>query len=122
MQGFRCYQRFAAGAVICAVLALDLKLSSLGGTAHVTQLRIDSAAKGSITKFVNKTTVEDITVPDGCEMLDSVWKQHTFYFAHYTNGNGFSASDNLQLEEILELPFKPLFCSRSATDVATLTL
>lgn len=74
MQGFRCYQRFAAGAVICAVLALDLKLSSLGGTAHVTQLRIDSAAKGSITKFVNKTTVEDITVPDGCEMLDSVWK------------------------------------------------
>lgn len=122
MQGFRSYQRFAACAVICAALALDLKLSSFGWAAHVTQLRIDPAAKVSITKFVNKTTAEDITVPDGCEMLDSVWKQHTFYFAHHTNSNGFSASDNLQQEEILELPFKPLFCSKSAPDVATLTL
>lgn len=118
MQWFSSYRSVA----IFAALTSGLILLSFGVTSHVTQDRRDSTPKVPIAAFVNTTTVEDITEADKCEMIDSAWNQGTFYFAHYADSSGFEAPDDLQSAEIVELPFKPLFCPKPAQVVASLTL
>lgn len=125
MLWFRSYVHPCRCVAVCIALGAGLIVSSFFGESAVWQ---DHARPVPLMPIAVLADAEygayaaDNFARQDCDAIESAWNRSSPHLTGHTNDDAFDDIDSILPENILELPFKPLFCAMPTPEAPILAL